>query len=149
MVRLDQHAPAPVLDAAARARLVTALDRPPVVAASLIGSHATGRVGPLSDVDIAVWLEPGAPAQTRFELAARTSQALGTDAVDLVVLNGAPPLLQHRAMRDQVRLLERDHDQRVRFETVALLTYLDTEPLRKTLAEGVRRRLAEGRFGRR
>lgn len=54
-----------------------------------------------------------------------------------------------RAIRDGKRLVERDHDERVRLETRALLEYLDTEPLRVELGRGMRRRTREGRFGRR
>ena len=41
------------------------------------------------------------------------------------------------------------HDERVRLETRAILDYLDTAPLRAELGRGVRRRMREGRFGRR
>jgi predicted nucleotidyltransferase len=149
VVKVDERAVVPPVDAAARTRLAAALDRPPVVAASLIGSQAGGRPGPLSDVDVAVWLEPDAPSMAQLSLLAAAVRALGTDEIDLVVLNHAPPLLQHRAMTNRIPLVERDRAQRVRFETDALLAYLDTASLRAVLAEGRRRRVAEGRFGRR
>lgn len=149
VVKVDEHAVVPPVDAAARARLAAALDRPPVVAAFLIGSQATGRPGPLSDVDVAVWLEPEAPSAVRLSLLAAAVDALSTDEVDLIVLNHAPPLLQHRAMSARLPLVERDRAQRVRFETTALLEYLDTAHLRAVLGEGLRRRLSEDRFGRR
>jgi predicted nucleotidyltransferase len=53
MVRLDDRLPPVAFDDAARARLSTALDRNGVVVAYLFGSQATGRAGPLSDVDVA------------------------------------------------------------------------------------------------
>jgi hypothetical protein len=153
MTKVDERTVVPPIDAAARARLARALDAPGVVAASLIGSHATGRAGPLSDVDVAVWLVPSRTADERFkrvrELREAASHALGTDEVDLVVLNDASPLMRHGTMRDGVRLVERDRSARVRLEARALVDYLDTAPLRATLAAGVRRRIAEGRFGRR
>ena len=76
-----------------------------------------------------------------------TSDALDTDELQIVVLNDAAPLLRHRAMRDGVRLVDRDAKSRIRLETTSLLEYLDTAPLRATLASGLRRRIAEGRFG--
>lgn len=143
----------PPIDAARRARLVRVFDAPGVVAASLIGSQATGRAGPLSDIDLAVWLAPELDSQERYErllaLASAAAEALDTDEVDVIVLNDASPLMRHRAMRDGVRLVERDRAARVRLEARGLLDYLDTAPLRATLAAGVRRRLSEGRFGRR
>jgi hypothetical protein len=84
-----------------------------------------------------------------LELADAAARALGTGEIDLVVLNDASPLLQHRVTRDGARILERDRAARVRLETTALLEYLDTAPLRAILREGRRRRLDEGRFGRR
>lgn len=153
MTKVDERAVVPSVDASANRRLAAALDRDGVVAASLLGSQASGKAGPLSDIDVGVWLQPGLPAddrpELRLQLAGAAVRALGTGEIDVVVLNGAPPLLRHRAMRDGERILERDRAARVRLETRALLEYLDTAPLRATLAEGRRRRLAEGRFGRR
>jgi len=153
MTKVREEAVVPAIDEAMRARLVRALDTPGLVAASLIGSQASGRAGPLSDVDIAVWLAPELDLpqrhQRQLELLRAASEALGTDEIDLVVLNDATPLMRHRAMRDGIRLVERDRDARVRFEARGLLDYLDTAPLRATLAEGMARRIAEGRFGRR
>ncbi len=153
MVVVDEKSRVPPLGAAALERLSQALDREGVVAAMLIGSQARGNPGPLSDVDIAIWHEPGLDARGRFDLqldlAGEVTRVLGTDEVDVVLLNNAPPLMRHRAIRDGKRLVERDHDERVRLETRAILDYLDTAPLRAELGRGVRRRMEEGRFGRR
>lgn len=153
MTKVREHAVVPSLDDDRRARLAHALDVEGVVAASLIGSQATGTAGPLSDVDLAVWVVPGLEPDRLLaltdELLEAAVAALGTDAVDLVVLNDATPLMRHRAMRDGIRLVERDRAARVRLETRGLLDYLDTVPLRAALAAGVGRRIAEGRFGRR
>lgn len=141
------------LDAAALKRLGEALDRQGVVAAMLIGSRARGTAGPLSDVDIAIWHDPGLDSRTRFDLqlglTGDAARVLHTDEVDIVMLNDAPPLMRHRAIRDGKRLVERDRDERVRLETRAILDYLDTAPLRVELGRGMRRRMREGRFGRR
>ena len=119
----------------------------------LIGSQARGDAGPLSDVDIAVWHEPDLDAAARLQLqlqiAGAAAKAVGSDEVDVVLLNKAPPLMRHRAMRHGKRLVERDRDERVRMETRAMLEYLDTAPLRAVLGRAMRRRIEEGRFGRR
>jgi uncharacterized protein len=150
---VDERSQVPPLDAAALKRLSEALDREGVIAAMLIGSQARGTGGPLSDVDIAVWhdpnLDPPARLRLQLDLGARAARALGTDEVDVVLLNRASPLLCHRAIRDARRLVERDRDERVRLETRAVLDYLDTAPLRAELGQGLRRRMREGRFGRR
>lgn len=152
VTKIDEHAAVPPVDAVARGRLAAALDEPGVVSALLFGSQATGKAGPLADIDVAVWLDPALDAQERFRrqlaLIAAASQALGTDEVQIVVLNDATPLLRHRALRDGIRLVDRDTKTRIRLETGALLEYLDTAPLRAALAAGLRHRIEEGRFGR-
>jgi uncharacterized protein len=153
MVVIDEESRVPALDEDALQRLSHALDHEGVVAAMLIGSQARGNPGPLSDVDIAVWHDPDLDSRDRFNLqlslASDAGRALRTDEVDVVMLNDAPPLMRHRAIREGKRLVERDQDERVRLETRAILDYLDTAPLRAELGRGVRRRMEEGRFGRR
>lgn len=152
MTVVDERSRVPEMDRAALERLAGALDREGVVAAMLIGSQARGTAGPLSDIDVAVWHDASLEARQRLDLQLRlvreASRAVGTDEVDVVLLNDAPPLLRHRAIRDAVRLVERDRDERVRMETRAILDYLDTKPLREELARGLRHRIEEGRFGR-
>lgn len=153
MTKVDERAKVPPVDAAARERLAEVLDRDGVVAAMLIGSQARGNPGPLSDIDIAYWhdpaLEPDAAWRLRLDLIGAAEEALRTSEIDMVPLNEAPPLMQQRSIREAVSLVERDPDEKVRLETRAVLHYMDTEPLRLTLREGMRRRIEEGRFGRR
>ncbi|MDQ3588125.1 MAG: nucleotidyltransferase domain-containing protein [Actinomycetota bacterium] len=153
MTKVDEGASVPHIGVPERERLARALDRDHVVAGMLFGSQAAGHAGPLSDVDVAVWLDPALPrekrAALRGELSLAAREALATDEVDVVVLNEAPPLLRHRALSGGRRLFERDPRARVRLETKAMLDYFDTAPLREALAAGRRRRIEEGRFGRR
>lgn len=151
MTKIDERSDVPRVDSAARTRLASALDRPGVVSVRLFGSQATGKAGPLSDVDVAVWLDPPGSDGDALQrgLMSAASEALGTDEVQLVVLNDATPLLRHRALRDGILLLDRDPRMRIRLETAAIIEYLDTAPLRAATAAGVRHRIQEGRFGRR
>lgn len=120
-----------------------------VVAAWLFGSCARGAPGPLSDIDVAVLLAEGPPTATRqLELAVALTAALGTDAVDIVVVNDAPVDLAFRVVRDGELLLCRDDAARLRHRARTIAEYLDTAPLRASIAVGQRRRLAEGSFGR-
>ncbi|HVY77192.1 MAG TPA: nucleotidyltransferase domain-containing protein [Solirubrobacterales bacterium] len=79
-------------------RLSVALDQEGVVATTLIGSQARGTPGPLSDVDIAVWhdegLDPADRLRLQLNLALAAWRALGTDEIDIVMLNKASPLLR-------------------------------------------------------
>jgi predicted nucleotidyltransferase len=153
MPRIDDRGPAVTLDARQRRTLADLFEREPdVVAAYLFGSHARGEAGPLSDIDLAVWLDDSQDARQRLRrrlaLTARVASLLGTDEVELVVLNGAPPLLAQRVIRDGERLAERSARERIRLETEAVIRYLDTIPLRQQLGRILERRLAEGTFGR-
>jgi predicted nucleotidyltransferase len=153
VTKIDERTVVPPIDDAARARLAASLDHPAVVSALLFGSQATGKAGALSDIDVGVWLDPGLSATERGRLGRRLTaaagDAVGTGELQVVVLNDATPLLRHRAMRDGMRLVDHDAKSRIRLETASLLEYLDTAPLRATLAGGLRQRIAEGRFGRR
>jgi uncharacterized protein len=152
MPKIDESSPEIELTEEKLGRLAAVLDREGVVSASLFGSQAGGTAGPLSDIDIAVWLDPSIDRRERFDrrlaLMADAAGALETSEVDLVVLNDAPPLLQHRAIGSQTILVDRDPCARIRLQTRAILSYLDTKPLRDEQARGLRKSLAEGRFGR-
>jgi uncharacterized protein len=131
MVRIDDRGPAMLLDAERRRALAELFGRhPDVVAAYLFGSQARGDAGPLA------------------ALSAEAGSLLGTDDVELVVLNGAPPLLAQRVIRDGELLTERSALTRVRLENEAIIRYLDAIPLREELGCGLERRVAEGAFGR-
>jgi uncharacterized protein len=98
MVRIDDRGRAILLDGERRQMLAELFERQPdVVAAYLFGSQARGDAGPLSDVDLAVWLgddpDPGRRLSLQLALSAQAASLLETDEVELVVLNGAPPLL--------------------------------------------------------
>ena len=96
------------------ARLTRLLERrEEVLEAYLFGSRARGTARPDSDVDVAVYVDEtrvgaGHPFGYEADLTAYLMTALGTNAVDVVVLNRATPLLYHRVLRDGVRLLSRD-----------------------------------------
>jgi hypothetical protein len=64
--------------------------------------------------------------------------ALGTNRVDLVLLNEAPPLLYHRILRDGVRLLSRDLASTTTREGRALSRYCDYVPQLLKIDDAVR-----------
>ena len=114
-------------------RLARALaPRDEVLEAYLFGSHARGRAGPDSDVDVAVYIDESAAEEGhwgyRAEFTTDLMAALGTDDVDVVVLNEAPILLYHRVLRDGVRLLSRDLRATTSRAGQALSRYFDFLP---------------------
>jgi predicted nucleotidyltransferase len=118
--------------------------RPEILEAYLFGSCARGQAQSHSDVDVAVYVDPVGLPDSPFgyaaDLTAALATALGSDAVDLVVLNQAPPLLYHRILRDGVRVMTRDLAATTTREGRALSRYCDYVPqLRKTDAARVER----------
>ena len=145
-----------MVTAATRA-LLTALTaalqpRAEVLAAYLFGSKATGAARAHSDVDVAVFLADRRPAGSAFgyaaDLAAVLMAVLGTNRVDVVVLNDAPPLLYHRILRDGQRILSRDLRATTTREGYALSRYCDYVPQLAKIEAAHVARIAAARFGR-
>ena len=99
---------------------------PGVVFAYLFGGVGAGRIRPLSDVDVAIYLDEAVdPLEARLEAVRAVTAHLGTDEVDLVVLNRAPTALAGRVLQTRRVILDRDPFRRHRFESLALRTFLD------------------------
>ena len=116
-----------------------------VLSAYLFGSHANDRAHRESDIDIAVLLDRRALAskrerfEARLKLTSPLAAAPGTGAIDIVVLNDAPPHLTRRIMTEGIRVfcvdMEADHAAR----RMALLRAADLEPfLRRARAVKLR-----------
>ena len=106
--------------------------QPDVVAGYIFGSRAQGRARPGSDVDVAVLLSDDLDGETRFmrrlRLGGEVEGAIGC-RTDLVVLNDAPPLLQHQVLKYGRLVFERDRRARVEFEVGAGKVYADLKPM--------------------
>ena len=110
-----------------------------VVSIYVFGSVVAGRVHRESDVDLGVLLNRQVHPTTRarfdvrLRLFAALATALGTDRLDLVMLNDAPPQFARRIVTDGVRVYcadpAGDHD----FRRDVQLRAADVEPfLRRT-----------------
>jgi predicted nucleotidyltransferase len=123
-----------------------------IAAVYLFGSRARGDARPGSDVDLAVILNAGHSARERWEkrLALLESAAaeLSTDAIDLLILEEVPAPVAHRVIRDGRLLVDRNPRRRVEVVEDVLRRYLDEAWLRDALDQGLKSRLAEGRFAR-
>jgi uncharacterized protein YutE (UPF0331/DUF86 family)/predicted nucleotidyltransferase len=108
--------------------------------AYLFGSAARGALTPRSDIDIAIHLEDHVdPAWVRLEAARAASVHLGTDAVDLVVLNTAPLATAGRILTTRHVILDRVPFQRHVYESATARMFSDFR-LRE-------QRLLSSRFG--
>ena len=106
--------------------------REEILEAYLFGSHARGKARSDSDVDVAVYIDEALADNGnwgyRAELTTDLMVALGTNDVDVVVLNKAPILLCHRVLRDGVRFLSRDLRATTTRAGQALSRYFDFLP---------------------
>jgi predicted nucleotidyltransferase len=100
--------------------------------AYLFGSHARGEAGPLSDIDIAVLLRAPCTRQEAFDLRLKIIgglvRVLGTDDVDVIVLNEAPLALQYRVLRDGRVIYCRDRQAMIEHRARTMSYYLDFKP---------------------
>jgi predicted nucleotidyltransferase len=99
----------------------------------LFGSQAAGGGG--RDIDLAVLFEADVGTvehgRRQVRLLGQLMAVFQSNAVDLVVLNGAPPVLSYEAVIRRGRLLyARDPLSRVVFEVRAFQRYADTAALR-------------------
>jgi predicted nucleotidyltransferase len=123
--------------------------QPDVVAAYLFGSRATGRARAASDVDVAALLneeDSFARFERRLQLMVEVSDVCGREA-DVIVLNDAPPLLQHQVLRHGRLLYERDRRARIEFEIRAGKVYADLEPMRRFFRQALFREVKEVGLG--
>ncbi|MDE2926682.1 MAG: nucleotidyltransferase domain-containing protein [Acidobacteriota bacterium] len=115
------------------AQLTSALEeREEILEAYLFGSHACGQARPHSDIDVAVYIDEERAGDGAWgyqaQLATDLMIALGTNDVDVVVLNKASILLYHRVLRDGVRLMSRDLGATTTRAGQALSRYFDFLP---------------------
>ncbi|MBO0769336.1 MAG: hypothetical protein J2O48_11695 [Solirubrobacterales bacterium] len=100
------------------ARLTDVLDRSGVVSALLFDRDVDTASG--HELEVALWLDPGWAPLRRLAfgkaLFADVVDALGTDLVDVVVLNNASKTLRERVEREGELLLDRDPEVRLALE---------------------------------
>jgi predicted nucleotidyltransferase len=125
---------------------------PDLAAIYIFGSRAEGKARPWSDVDLAVVLREGLDADARWgkrlALLADACQRLGTDAVDLIVIEDVPAPLGHRVLKHGRVLSDIEPRRRTAVAERVLRQYLDEAYLRGVLDAGLAARLREKRFAR-
>ena len=100
--------------------------QPAVRFAYLFGGAGHGDLRPLSDVDVAVYLDDAVdPVHARLDLIGVVTKHLGTDEVDLIVLNRAPTALLGRILQSRRVISDKDPSLRHRFESLELRKFLD------------------------
>jgi predicted nucleotidyltransferase len=124
------------LPADIRARLAGLGERfrtdPQVVALYLFGSFARGSEGPLSDVDLALLLDPAVPraqfARLTLDYLTAINRLLGTDEVSFILLNDAPLTFRYEVVRTGKILVDNRPEVRLAFEVRTEDLYMDFKP---------------------
>ncbi len=78
----------------------------------LFGSQISGKTGPLSDVDLAFYLDEKDKKrmfEIKFELMDKISRSLGTDKIDIVIINLTDsPELKYNIIKEGELVFKRD-----------------------------------------
>jgi predicted nucleotidyltransferase len=110
-----------------------------VILVYLFGSFATRRPHRFSDVDVGIYFREFSLPEF-LKVHGALSRALGMD-VDTVPLNNAPPLLRYEILRNGKRLVSKDEETRIIYESRAILEGLDEKPLIEAIREANLRRV--------
>jgi hypothetical protein len=128
-----------------------------ILLAYLFGSCAKDRTNKLSDIDIALLvdnqkfrrLDAQKPYGYKAFVIAELMGLLGTNAIDLVLLHEATPLLAHEVVSKGKLLFCRAGENRMRsaFEIQTKYRYFDTKKLRQIQAYYLHKRIQTGQYG--
>ena len=126
-------------------------DYPYIACAYLFGSQASGKTGPMSDVDIAVLLKEPYPKGRdlihKMDYLAYKMETVLKREVDIVEMNKQGLIFQYNVLRTGKLIYDADPDFRIRFVAKAISDYCDFEPTLRFMNnyyfEGYRRRLSK------
>jgi len=125
--------------------------REEVLLAYLFGSVAEDKQNKLSDLDIAVLVEADKldksdelPFGYHVSIGTDLMGLLHTNALDVVILNRATPLLAHEVVKYGEVVFSRNEDTRIEFEIRTQHRYLDTKHLREIQDSYFKERVKKG-----
>ncbi len=118
-------------------------------AAYLFGSVAAGRERDRSDLDLGIVADSDRwePTDDKVPLITDCMEAAGRDWIDLVVLNGAPLVLQFEAVRPNAPLYGADDFDHGAFVSEVVRMYWDFEPHLRRQRKALKERLQEKAHG--
>lgn len=97
--------------------------------AYLFGSYAKNNTGPLSDIDIAIYLDDkinkGERFDFRLELMAQISILLKRESIDLIILNDSDISLAYEVIYHGKLIYSKNELKRIRYETKVMSFYFD------------------------
>ncbi|MGB9722084.1 MAG: type VII toxin-antitoxin system MntA family adenylyltransferase antitoxin [bacterium] len=97
--------------------------------AYITGSYGRDEANPLSDIDIAIYLEDGIKEyfSRKIDLINIITELLKTDEVDLIILNEVDSELAFNVIKSGSLFFSKDENRRVKFETRVIREYQDFE----------------------
>ncbi len=105
-----------------------------VIFSYIFGSLAKEKIQPLSDIDIAIYTKDTADiANYKLRLFDKVTKILGTNELDLIILNNAPISLVGRILQDKQILVDKQPFLRHSYESVALRKFFDFKVKEDTL----------------
>ena len=127
--------------------------RPEVLDVYIFGSFASGRLHPLSDIDIAIFVDDNIIDEDQYSYGYKAYmlslliQVAHCNNVDLVVLNEANLLLRHMVVTKGIRLFSKDIMQAWKREYYYIQQYLDFKPMLKKFRKAFSDRLSKTESG--
>lgn len=126
--------------------------RKEIIFAYLYGSLARETQNKLSDIDLAVYIDKdkkpkSGPFGYRSEIIAELGPLVERE-VDLIVLNDVSLFLAFNVLKEGTLLFSKSEEKKVRFHDSTMKRYLDFLPALAVQERYLKKRLAEGNFGR-
>ncbi len=122
-----------------------------IVLAYLFGSASRGKMGPLSDIDIAVLFSNKVKEEDyfskRLKLSLEIDEILKVSKTEVICLNEAPPLLKHRAVFSGILIFSSDSELKRIFQFRVLQEYEDFKYHLEISHKIMERQIKEGLFG--
>jgi len=106
-----------------------------ILFAYLFGSYAKGAGGPLSDLDIAVYLSGDDLSEKKMEILGDLIDIFKTDEIDLVVLNNAPLTLKMKILQKRRLLADNAPVVRHAYESLTMRSYFDFSKIERSILE--------------
>ena len=108
--------------------------------AYLFGSTAEGTEGPLSDIDVGVYLSnnltPEQKIEKRLKLTSELVGFLKTNNIDLIIMNNASPIINFEIIKPNTPLFIKDKDFKLGVEQRIMSIYLDRKYHEELLNRG-------------
>ena len=134
-------------------KIAEIMEKHGVIVGYLFGSAARGKMGPLSDIDVAVLFDEFLNIENQESLLedirSAVAHSFGKEKVDVINLNQETnPVLRYEAVLEGEVVFVRDISIKARLARAVLREYEDTRYLRETSYRILREQIKSGEFGR-